>query len=60
MLSNSSRNIEHIITNLIIDERYKKALEIGDKKYQIRQFKINSLSPKEVFCMYYSLSTRFV
>lgn len=40
MLSNSPKNIEVLVTNLLIDGRFKLAVEEGLKKYQIKQFKV--------------------
>lgn len=44
MLSNPG-NIQNLITKLLIDRRFEKAIEIGLQKYQIKQFKIKALTP---------------
>lgn len=48
MLADSSGKFQNIITQLIIDKRYEQALEKGLKKYQIRQYKVENLTPKKV------------
>lgn len=40
MLSNTPKNIETLIKKLMVENRHRKALEIAQQKYQIRQFKI--------------------
>lgn len=40
MLSSSPKNIEILVTNLLIDGRFKLVVEEGLKKYQIKQFKV--------------------
>ncbi len=40
MLSNPPTKIQELITNLLIDERYKEAIKLGLQSYHIKQFRI--------------------
>lgn len=60
MLSYPASNIQILITNLMIDDRYKAAIENAGDLYQIKQFKIESLTPNEVFMMHYNITSRYI
>ena len=40
MLSSAPKNIEILVTSLLIDGRFMLAVQEGLKKYQIKQFKV--------------------
>lgn len=58
MLSYPATNLQNLITNLMIDDKYKAAIENGGEIYQIKQFRIEYLTPTEVFMMHYNITSK--
>ena len=59
MLANPTGNFETLITLLQVEKRYELALKRGQDLYQIRQFKVHSLTPYKISEMYHQITTKY-
>jgi hypothetical protein len=58
MLANPRGKFETLVTKLLANQRYEKALQEASEKYQIKQYKVMELVPNKILEMYYLITTK--
>jgi hypothetical protein len=59
MLGNPKGKLETVVTKLLIERRYEKALLEASQTYKIKQYKVTDLIPSQILEMYYKITTKY-
>ena len=59
MLGNPKGKLETVVTKLLVERRYEKALLEASQTYQIKQYKVTDLIPSKILEIYYKITTKY-